>query len=57
MGEFSTHCLKKKQEERMRPVADSLEPDVRTLDFIRRFARAYHAEPKMKADLSGFVLN
>lgn len=32
-------------------------PELKTLDFLRQFARSYHAEPSLDADLCGWVMN
>lgn len=32
-------------------------PRKQTLDFLKQFARAYHAEPTVSQDLCGYVLN
>jgi hypothetical protein len=32
-------------------------PKAQTLNFIKRFAYAYHAEPDLPASLSGMILN
>lgn len=32
-------------------------PSRKTLDFLTQFARVYHAEASLRADLCGFVMN
>ena len=32
-------------------------PSNQTLDFLRQFARSYHAEPSLNTNICGFVLN
>lgn len=32
-------------------------PKQQTIDFLKQFARSYHAEPALGNDLCGFLLN
>ena len=57
MNKLSTQCMHEPagKETEMQEVKTS--PRKQTLDFLKRFARAYHAEPTIQEDLCGYVLN
>lgn len=57
MRKLSTRCmdeLEKKKEEALEVVRS---PRTQTLDILRQFARVYHAEPALRVELRGYVLN
>lgn len=58
MKRLSTQCmdnLEKKTQKKAR--SGSGQPRKQTLDFLSQFARVYQAEPALKAEVCGYVLN
>lgn len=59
MKKVSTSCTTDLSVKRNNMVSCSVEngPEQKTLDFLKRFARSYHAEPSLEARLCDFILN
>ena len=57
MRKFSTHCMDKLDKQVNHTLTAESQPKQTTLDFLRQFARVYHAEPMLEPGLGGFVLN
>ncbi len=55
MKKVSTSCITDSKGKDKR--AEGINPSERTLDFLRQFARTYHAEPTLDVRLCGFILN
>ena len=55
MKKVSTPCITDSKEKGKR--AEGINPSERTLDFLRQFARTYHAEPALDVRLCVFILN
>lgn len=58
MKSLSTQCmddLEKKTQKKAK--SDAGKPRKQTLDFLSQFARVYQAEPALKAEVCGYVLN
>jgi len=58
MKKFSTRCMNEftDKTEKGRATGKHI-PQKKTLDFLMQFARVYHAEPEMKQEICGFVMN
>jgi phosphoribosylformimino-5-aminoimidazole carboxamide ribonucleotide (ProFAR) isomerase len=57
MKNFSTQCVSKIMGKTTRKNSMEEKPCKQTLNFLSQFARVYHAEPDIRKDLCGFVLN
>lgn len=58
MKRLSTLCMDDlKDKTQGKSKNDSAKPRKQTLDFLSQFARVYQAEPALKAELCGYVLN
>lgn len=53
MRKIITHSEKGKKAEELKVVA----PSAKTLDFLKAFARSYHAEKSLPDSLSGYCIN
>ena len=55
MKKLSTSCMNETDNRNEKDIG--LFPRQRTLDFLSQFARVYHAEPVLKANFGGLILN
>lgn len=58
MKRLSTLCMDDLKNKTQRKSKNNSEkPRKQTLDFLSQFARVYQAEPALKAEVCGYVLN
>ncbi|SEF40972.1 MULTISPECIES: hypothetical protein [Parabacteroides] len=58
MKRLSTQCMNEADNKaKKNPDDKNSMPRKQTLDFLSQFARVYHAEPLLRADLCGLVMN
>lgn len=58
MKRLSTQCMDKLENKKTQRGGESKSlPHQKTLDFLSQFARVYHAEPVLRTELCGYVLN
>lgn len=53
MRKSITHSEKEKKSEDLKVVA----PSAKTIEFLKAFARSYHAEKSLPESLSGYCIN
>lgn len=59
MKKNSTICILKVTDKRLSDLSENEDkgPKSRTVDFLRQFARVYHAEPALDTVLGGYILS
>ncbi len=57
MKRFSTQCMNEINKTKKSRSAGKSSPKKKTMDFLTQFARAYHAEPDVRQELCGYVMN
>ena len=59
MRKFSTQCMNDSTEGTKENSCKgrSIMPSRQTLDFLSQFARCYHAEPSLRPEFCGYVMN
>lgn len=58
MKNISTPCMDKLKQQTDKNLRERhCAPCKQTLDFLTQFARVYQAEPALKSELCGYVLN
>lgn len=58
MKRLSTQCMDGHMNKTEKsPSAEKSMPSRKTLDFLTRFSRAYHAETNIRQNICGIVLN
>lgn len=58
MKRLFTSCMDDLEDKTQRKVKKSCgKPRKQTLDFLSQFARVYQAEPALKTEVCGYVLN
>ncbi len=59
MKKTSTSCISHPNADDSQSVSfiKGSSPKQQTIDFLKQFARSYHAEPALNSDLCGYFLN
>ncbi|MCK9344424.1 MAG: hypothetical protein M0P33_11000 [Massilibacteroides sp.] len=57
MNNYSTQKLLVSEAMNTETKQDKLVPQNKTICFIKQFARVYHVEPLLSAELNGFIIN
>ncbi len=58
MKRLSTPCMNAiNRKTRQHPERNECSPRRETMDFLKQFARVYQAEPVLKPELCGYILN